>query len=387
MEPIDWEMLLDEAKRRELTLLLYDRLQQSEALSKLPQTVAERLRNVYLAASARNAVMLHHAGQILHTLRSAGIDVIVLKGLYLVESVYRSIGLRTFVDLDILVRKGDIPQALASMQAIGYKLSTYYHSKDSNTDIKHIPPMTKVNGPYLEVHWGILEENEPFIINLDDIWQRAVATRSADVDVLAMCTEDLILHLCLHLTYQHKLRAGIKFLFDIAEVIILRANQIDWQKLISTAKEWKAERVVWLTLHLLDQITGVKAPEDVMTHLQPTNLNKQLLDTVLIQLLATETDFGYLTPDMVAFANEPGTGGKLKRIFQRVFIPRRTMARLYNRNPNSPIIYLYYFVRFYGLYRIYASPAWRLLRGGKPKQTSFQLEQDSMSLRNWMTEN
>ena len=105
--------------------------------------------------------------------QGAGIEVIVLKGLYLVEHIYPSIGLRTFGDLDLLVRKERLADALVVMQGLGYKLSTWYDPREANTDIKHLPPLEKVDAPTVEMHWTILEEDEPFSIDT----RRVVAAR------------------------------------------------------------------------------------------------------------------------------------------------------------------------------------------------------------------
>jgi len=52
-------------------------------------------------------LMLREAGLILRKLRGLGLEVIVLKGLYLVENVYQDISLRVFGDLHLLLRKSD----------------------------------------------------------------------------------------------------------------------------------------------------------------------------------------------------------------------------------------------------------------------------------------
>ncbi len=55
----------------------------------------------------------------------------------------------------------------------------------------------------VEVHWTLLKEDEPFTIDADALWERAVPARIANLDALALLLEDLVLHLCLHLAYQH----------------------------------------------------------------------------------------------------------------------------------------------------------------------------------------
>ena len=77
----DWQQLERSAAGQGLTLVLYDRLSGVQDL--VPAAVWESLRAKYLQATARNMLMLHHAGVILGALRARGVEVIVLKGLFL----------------------------------------------------------------------------------------------------------------------------------------------------------------------------------------------------------------------------------------------------------------------------------------------------------------
>ena len=137
----DWETMLVHAALHGVELVLYDSLRVADTKGLVPARVLERLRETYLSAAARNTVMLHHAAGILSALKAEGIDVIVLKGLYLVESIFATIGLRTFSDLDLMVRRERLADALVVMQGLRYALSTWYDPKVQYSDIKHIPPL------------------------------------------------------------------------------------------------------------------------------------------------------------------------------------------------------------------------------------------------------
>lgn len=381
----DWDALLAEAARQGVTLLLYDRLRVDEFKELVPAHFSEKLRETYLAATARNMRMLHHAEKILRALQAQGIEVIVLKGLYLIEHVYPAIGLRTFGDLDLMVRKERLADALKVMQGLGYKLSTWYDVGEQNTDIKHLPPLQKADGPTVEVHWTILEEDEPFTIDVEKLWQRATPISAAGVEVLALGLEDLILHLSLHFTYQHRLRAGLRSLYDIAAVLQQNEGKIDWQQLVRTAREWGAQRVTWLTFRLLDELTGVRAPVAVMSVLQPDTAEENMVALALEQVLAADTVNVALTPDL---ANLPaaGIGAKLGLVWRRIFIPRRVLAREYNLDPRSQKIYGYYFVRLFDLWRRYARSGWRLLTGEEGALAEAEEERENNKLREWMAE-
>lgn len=379
----DWQAVLEEGEQRGLALVLYARLRAAGSDGLVPAWVMERLRQTYLTATARNMVMLHHAEKILKGLKERDIKVIVLKGLYLVEHVYPQIGLRIFSDLDLLVRKERLAETLRLMQSLGYRLSTWYDPGAQNTDIKHLPPLEKPDHPTIELHWTILEEDEPFTIDVEGLWQRAEQANVAGVEALALDLEDLLLHLSMHFTYQHRLRAGLRNLYDIAEVLRQNADQVDWQKLIGKAREWGIERVTWLTFRLLGEITGVAVPEQVMCALMPEPPTEEVLAGALAQVLSDGRTNVALTPDLAALP-VAGFFAKMKLLLQRVFIPRRALAREYDINPNSPGIYGYYLVRLRDLWRRYARSGWRLLTGEAEALAGADAEQENARLREWM---
>ena len=383
LAPEDWRALLEEAEKRALTLTLYYRLRVAHGEALVPEWVWEHLQTVYLAATARNMVMLHHAAGILRTLQERGIEVIVLKGLYLVEQVYPEIGLRTFSDLDLLVRREQLADALTLMQNQGYRLSTWYDPQAQNTDIKHLPPLEKAQYPTLELHWSILEEDEPFEIEAAGLWERAVETTIAGVKTRALDSEDFLLHLALHFTYQHRLRGGLRNLYDIAEVLEQRMARMNWQKLLATAQQWGAQRVTWLTFQLVEGVTGVTAPKEVMTALLPEGADSSAVGAALEQAGSLDDAWAGLTPDLAAFS-AAGFFGKIKLLIQRVFISHRVLAREYNINPASPLIMVYYLARVRDLWGRYARSGWRIVAGEEEALAGADFEQQNTRLREWM---
>ena len=381
----EWDALLAEAETRGLALLLYNRLGEAMAREEVPVRIRERLREAYLAAAARNTIMLHNAAEVLAALKREGIGVIALKGLYLAENVFTSIGLRTFSDLDLLVRRERLADALAALQGLGYKLSTWYDPLAGNTDIKHIPPLEKADHPAVELHWTILEEDEPFSIDVEGLWRRALPAAAAGVEVLALSLEDLILHLSMHFTYQHRLRAGLRNLYDIAGVLRVNADRVDWPQLLRIAGEWKAERVTWLTFRLLETVHAAAIPVDVMRTLQPADADATVAADALTQALLVGEDRVSLTPDLAKLAEADNPGARLRLVWQRVFIPRRVLAREYNADPRSPLIYARYIQRFFDLLRRYARPGWRLMDGDENTKTSAAAEQENARLHAWLT--
>lgn len=383
LTPQDWQVLHTIGGQNSVIPLLYHRFRDLKQGNTLPEPVRQSLHNTYLNATARNMVMLHHATSILQALKQQSLDVIPLKGLYLAEAVYPAIGLRTFSDFDLLVRRSDLDDALHTLLETGYRLTTWFDPADPNQDIKHLPPLEKKGWPVIELHWSILEEEAPFPVDIEGIWQRAVPARIAGVDVLAMYMHDLILHLAIHNTYQHKLRAGLRSLYDIALILHQQADQIDWPGLAGRAAGWKMERVLWLTLHLVRDLLGAAIPEAVLQQLEPQPPEQGVLEKAKRQMALLEAETP-ITPDLAALSQTAGMFSKLKLVWSRIFIPRRILARVYNVDPASPRICGCYARRFVGLFKAYSGSALRLMRRDQGALAGANLELEGQRLKKWM---
>ncbi len=386
LTPQDWQALLKVGSQNGAVPLLHYRLRDTGKELFLPEPVRESLHNAYLNATARNMVMLHHAGSILQALKQQHLDVIPLKGLYLAEAVYPAIGLRTFSDLDLLVHRSDLAAALQAMQEIGYQLTSWYDPADPNHDIKHLPPLEKEGWPLVEMHWSILEEDAPFPVDVDSIWQRAVPAHIAGADVLAMDVSDLILHLAIHNTFQHKLKAGLRSLYDIALIIHQQKGQIDWSSLAKRASEWKMERVLWLTLRLVKDLLGAAVPDAVLQQLEPQASAAEVMAEARRQMQTLDSSGTALTPDLAALSQTGGIIPRLKLIWNRIFIPKRILAREYNVDPASPRIFWCYARRFRELFRNYSSSAVKLAQHDQGALAGAEIELEGQKLKQWMAE-
>jgi len=383
--PEQWDALIAEAERQEVAPLLFALLADLHKSHgrEIPQK--EKLRQTYLSTAARNMLTLHDAELVFAALRKAGIPVAGLKGVYLLEHAYPDIAARSMSDIDILIRKRDLAECIRILEGLGYRTTGYFNLDDENVDTKHVPPMEKSGGAIVELHWTLLEEDEPFTIDAQALWQRTVPARIANVDALALGVEDLILHLCLHLTYQHYLNLGLRGLLDIALVIHKFRPEIDWQKLIQIAQSWGAERVTLLALKLVETQLKVPIPAEVVNSLLPEGIPSSLLEQARSQLLGRERFGDQLTPDLVKMNTSRNLISKIKIGFQRIFIPRLALARLNNVPPTSPKIYGLYWVRLPYLIRTYGGTLNRLRNKDKTTGPALQKAESSYALHDWMS--
>lgn len=385
LNPEQWDALLDEADNQEVAPYLYSLLADLEKTQHLEIPRKETLRIGYLSTAARNTITLHDAEILLNAFQKSGIPAVGLKGVFLIEHVYPDIGARTMNDIDLLVKKQDLPKCLEVMQELGYRTTTYFSLADENIDTKHVPPMERPGGALVELHWTLLEEDEPFTLEAEPIWERTLPAKIAGVDAFSLGVEDLILHLCIHLTYQHYLNLGLRGLMDIALVIHKFRPEIDWQKVVEIARSWGAERVAALTLKLVETQLNVPIPIEVVSALVPEGIESDLLENARRQLLERVWFEDHFTPDLVEFSAGKNLFAKIRIGLQRIFVPRIALARIYNVPPNSPRIIGLYWARLNYLIRSYGKTVMRLVRGEPGTEPALRKAEISNSLHEWMS--
>lgn len=384
----EWDALVKEADLQLITPLLYPLISNLEKSYSVICPVRDHIYQRYIAVAARNTLAFHDTEILVNKLCEDAIDIAGLKGIYLLEHVYGNIGVRAMADIDVLVKKENLAQSYELMRELGYQPTAYFSFDDQNIDVKHIPPLQKDrNSPVVELHWTILEEDEPFTIDPQAIWERVKPVKVSSSDVFTLGLEDLILHLCIHLTYQHYLSLGLRGLMDIAMVIHKFQNEIDWQNLVAISHSWESQKVTALTLKLVETQLNIPIPEDVYPNLLPEGLDQKIFENARDHLFDRHNYGIPMTPDLVEMEKNQNFFPKLKIAWKRLFLPRLTLARLYNVPPNSIKIIGCYWKRLVYLVTNYGKTLSEFGTREKDVETAFQKAGVSYALHDWMSPN
>jgi hypothetical protein len=97
----EWERLIEYARKSSVAQVLFTYLK-SQNVSP-PPAAAEAIRKIHLASVTRNMKLFHELGKMLRAFQTAGITAVPLKGVWLAESVYSNIALRSMGDVDLWV--------------------------------------------------------------------------------------------------------------------------------------------------------------------------------------------------------------------------------------------------------------------------------------------
>jgi hypothetical protein len=350
-----WHEVAELAIRHDVAPLLFRRLKQSAARTCVPADAWERLRLNYLVGAARNARLHRWLEPVLCGLRHAGTRVIALKGAFLAEAVYGDVALRPMCDVDLLVPSAELSRAQAVLLDLGGVSIERSHkaapapgpqhrdmeSSGQTEPHLHLPGVVFPH-LFVEVHWTIARATGPVRVDTAGLWQRARPATVAGVEVLALSPEDLLLHLCLHVCYQHHLDAGLLSFCDIAETIHRYREEMDWGQVVRTAREWGATRYVGLTLQLVGHMLGGAVPDDVVERLVPGGLDPRILEMASEAFAARLSSPEYVSRSVRDLWGARSLGDRARLFWNRVFVSRSEMAEKYPQSRNAKHLCFYY---------------------------------------------
>ena len=221
----------------------------------LPEQVTRSLHAAYQSNAARNLWFAGELVRITEHFERRKIEAVPYKGPILAESVYGDLTLRSFNDLDFLLRAADFASAKQALAELGYQ-----PSKQLRPDIQPLwlkfgyeCSFDSAAGKYLvEMQWSLLPHF--YAVDLDTEWllARAVGASIGGRKTKTLYPEDLLLVLCLHAAKHLWMR--LMWIADIAET--MRTQTINYQVLISRAHELGVVRILavsfWLVKNVLD---------------------------------------------------------------------------------------------------------------------------------------
>ena len=360
---VNWDALLQRALEQSLGALLHKNIKLHHPELPIRPDVLQILHQQHLREGLASLTRVQALEKILRAFQAQNIPVIALKGIHLAEAVYADSTVRPMVDVDLLVHPAHLDAAAHILTRIGYQPSRQFWIEHEMRFSHEMPVFLKSGFPPVELHWTLLEPVLPFKIDLDEIWQRSVPVTIAGIPILGLSAEDLLLHLCVHASTQHRFRGALRTTYDIALTILCGEECIDWQVFVQRAQQWKAAKAAHLMLTLAHTLFGAPLSENILHELQPGPQDTQALEIACELLFPRLPEKIYFAPNLAGLVGIQGFWEKARFIMRHIFISPTELSRRYPVLPNSPRILLYYPVHLHDLIRKHLLPTLRLVRG------------------------
>lgn len=265
-DKFDWEHVYRLTRRHAVLPLIYSQL--SAAGVEIPPEDLARFKEQFQDNAARNLFLTAELRGILQNFSAADIEAVPYKGPALAIYAYRSLALRRFVDLDILVRKADVLRAREVLEDRGFVCATQWTSAQQNLLLhtQHNLPMSSDQGLIVvELHWEVASRLFATSLQAEEFWERLEEMQLNDLEVKCLSAEDLLLSLCVH--GSKHLWERLAWICDIAEIVKSRP-EIDWDLLLTRAAATGSQRMLLLGLRLANTMLDAPLPEQVRSKLE-----------------------------------------------------------------------------------------------------------------------
>ncbi|MDH7487827.1 MAG: nucleotidyltransferase family protein [Anaerolineae bacterium] len=263
-EEFPWPYVLSSLPHRDLLPLLYHRLRRAGLGAQVPAWAWARLEALYRLSLLRNDRLFTQLEEVLSVLSAAGVEAVLLKGAALALTVYDSPALRPMRDIDLLVPREMVQEAVAALTSQGYRLLVqevrpgFVYEFENEWRLQGRAP----GQVSVELHW------HPFVvmyyrraIPVEELWDRTrpVAVGRQSARLLAL--EDQLLHLCAHLSFHHGFEPPLLWAWDVAA--LLKHFALDWDAVVARARRYRLTLPVQAALENVNRDIGAPVPEEV----------------------------------------------------------------------------------------------------------------------------
>ena len=363
----DWEALTAEAIRYRIAFQVGERIKADpRRRACAPEACVRYLNEAVRTTLLRNLRQQGHLREMLTALHAADIPVILVKGLWLAETVYRDQRARATGDIDLLFKPRDMPQLTRLLRDSGFAIPAEVQSIcELAPSGNEFPLRHPVKRSFFDIHWALTRP--PFEAPVDEqqFWQRAETVSLAGLECRGLCLEDHLLYVCFHAVEHHRfLYVGPRVLVDVAVLVARPPRALDWGAIVARARELKWQRGVWLMLDLAREYLGAPSPKVVLDELRPAARPDVATRRAFIEtLFLAQQHADSLPANAVRALDESSWGRRLALVRQRLFPGRESVATYFNRPADAREIHWLYVRRLLLLGKAYLPKIGSLLYG------------------------
>jgi Uncharacterised nucleotidyltransferase len=272
----DWARLLALAGEHGVAGHLASCLRDLEE-SLVPPRVRQKLIERQRAQNFHTLRLTAELFLILGLFTSKGIGALVVKGPTLAVRAYGDPAMRSYGDLDLLVRQRDIRRATELMIDAGYAPAVPLSTIDSG----EIPGQYLFSKPdsklMVELHNDRTLRYFPRRLPLEDFFARQVRVPLDGRETPALSVEDELVLICIHGAKHFWER--LMWIADVA-ALVSRQTALDWKRVADSAKAVGAERMVHTGLRLASNLLRVQLPGKIQAVVRADAIANQLAEQI-----------------------------------------------------------------------------------------------------------
>jgi len=259
---VDFDLLGRLAKRHAVTPTVYRFLERACA-EQMPQAGAAALRTRLQIVVLFNRHLAAELVRIVRLFAEIGIETLSFKGPILAATAYESIEGRQYGDLDLLIRRRDLPRAAELLRAQGYSSNVQRCDRLGDPYFQEFEEFftapAGIGG--VDLHWQMTPKSFPFVPDEEATWARAQEVELFDAPIRTLDPIDNLLYLCVH-----GAKHGWHSLNTICDVAaLLRALPgLDLEAALDRATRCGSQRMLLAGLYLAHAMLGAELPGELL---------------------------------------------------------------------------------------------------------------------------
>ncbi len=345
---LDWEKVLKKAQEESVSLLVYQNLKPHAG--KVPDDILKRLKQIYIRNSGRNLYLLNCLKPVLKSVDQSGIKAAVIKGARLAKTIYKDIGLRFFIDVDLLVFPSHRGRMIEVLKKLGFVQmgSKHMHHELSEREKMYwtYRPVYQRGRLDLELHYNFPGLHMPFSMS-KDLWRHVQRIDLEGAPAQILSPEYELCLLCLH-SQQHSY-SRLDWFTDIAEMSAFRG--LDWNKVLYICRKEGIEAPVSYGLRLVNEFWPGTVSEDTIRRFSVSPLERLLLEFFWpkdsVRAREQKLMFPMHAPTFFSVLSHKKPLPFMKAVYQFFFPPRSWVSFYYGISPGSYKMAVHYLWRFW----------------------------------------
>lgn len=285
----DWRNVLFRAGIGNFLAAIKAKLSSHGLLETIPLKARFRLEEADTLALYNQRTLSFEIGRIELILAPLGVPLVLLKGAAYLRAGLLPARLRTASDIDLMVRRCDLPEVEQKLISSGWRNSnvTAYDDHYYRTWMHEIPPMVHPSRSFaLDLHHAIAPLTCRKPGDTAALFEAAAELKGSKLRVL--CPADMVLHCGTHL-FNEEILLGFRDLLDVNGLIVHFSKEHDfWTELRERAERHGFERTAFYMLRYCEFFFGTQGPESLrewLEHAAPPAPMLKLMDAIFISAL------------------------------------------------------------------------------------------------------
>jgi hypothetical protein len=214
MADSDWNDVMEAGRHTQLLGQLSALIKREHLSDSVPDRVSRHLELAELTARRRGDAALWEVASMRRAVDPA-VPLVLLKGCAYVACVDINAAGRIFSDMDVLVRRQDLPAVEADLTAVGWKPAQVndYDSGYYRNWMHEVPPMEHVRRhTVVDLHHAINPPVSRYYINSDSLLDQVIEVSRG---IFVLCPKDRVIHCALHLLQGGESHRLMRDLYDL----------------------------------------------------------------------------------------------------------------------------------------------------------------------------